>query len=47
MLSLVCLGLAGCSSTGPISLGQGKHLISDTNGLYLKGGAVLKDILDE
>lgn len=47
LLSLVCLGLAGCSSTGPISLGQGKYLISDTNGLYLKGGAVLKDILEE
>jgi lipoprotein len=47
LLSLVCLGLAGCSSTSPISLGQGKYLISDTNGLYLKGGAVLKDILEE
>lgn len=36
LLSLVCLGLAGCSSTCPISLAQGKYLISDTNGLYLK-----------
>ena len=44
---LVCLNRTGCSPTGPISLGQGKYLISDTNGLYLKGGAVLKDILEE
>ena len=47
LTGLLCAGLTGCSSTGPIPLGQGKYLISDTNGLYIKGGAVLKDILEE
>lgn len=46
-VAVVVFGLSGCASTGPIPLGEGRYMISDTNGFYNKGGEVLKDVLAE
>lgn len=47
LTAIAVAGISGCASTGPVPLGGGKYMISDTNSMYYKGGEVLKDILVE